>query len=86
MDLLTRVEALEAAVVAVFKNQGNPDALRKWYDEGAGGKVDWGHDGDFMQCVDKASNYMTDEEAKGFCANRHHSATGHWPGEKKAHG
>lgn len=40
-----------------------------------------------MDCVDKASNYMTDEQAKGFCNERHQDATGappgHAPGEGK---
>lgn len=85
--LENRVAGLEAAVIAVFKSEGNPQALRDWYNDGAGGRVSWGEPGDFMDCVDKASEYMTDEEAKGFCNNRHQDATGaapgHAPGEGK---
>lgn len=92
-SLSERVVALEAAILALAAvefaggGKGNPDALRKWYNEGAGGRVDWGEPGDFMDCVDKASNYMTDEQAKGFCNERHQDATGappgHAPGEGK---
>lgn len=55
---------------------GNPDALRDWYNEGADGKIDWGSPGDWQQCVDVASNYMDDDQAKGFCELRHEDATG----------
>lgn len=34
-----------------------------------------------MDCVDKASEYMTEDEAKGFCNLRHIDATGDTPGE-----
>lgn len=75
------------AVAAGAEFAGNPQALRDWYNDGAGGRVDWGEPGDFMKCVDKASEYMTDEQAKGFCNERHQDATGaapgHAPGEGK---
>lgn len=63
---------------------GNPDALREWFNNGADGKIDWGEPGSFASCVDLASEHMDEDQAKGFCAERHHDATGHWPGEKKA--
>jgi HK97 family phage prohead protease len=38
-----------------------------------------------MRCVRLAvaEAHMTPERAKGFCAERHHAATGKWPGEHK---
>ena len=63
-----------------------PDAepLKEWFNDGADGQIDWGAPGSFTDCVRIASEHMDDEDmVKGFCANRHHDATGHWPGEKK---
>ena len=60
---------------------GNAAALRRWYEAGGDGQINWGTPGDFMQCVRKASQYMTAEQAKGFCAIRHRRATGNWPGQ-----
>jgi hypothetical protein len=91
-SLAQRVVELESAIVALASiefagNEGNPDALRKWFDDGADGKIDWGQPGDFMACVDEASKHMSDEQAKGFCNERHQDATGaapgHAPGEDK---
>jgi len=88
--LSERVAALESAVLAFGAaefagNAGNPDALRKWFNDGAGGKIDWGSSGDFMACVAEASKHMSAEDAKGFCNLRHQDATGgppgHAPGE-----
>jgi hypothetical protein len=66
---------------------GNPDALRKWFNDGADGKINWGEPGDFNACVAEASKHMSDEQAKGFCNERHQDATGgapgHAPGEDK---
>lgn len=64
--------------------KGNPQALREWYNDGARGRIRWGEDGDFMRCVNIAQNYMTAEEAKGFCNERHTDAVGAPPG--KGHG
>lgn len=58
--------------------------LIEWYNSGADGRIDWGQHGkggDFYQCVAVASEHMSPEKAKGFCANRHHDVTGQWPGE-----
>lgn len=46
----------------------------------------WGHHGkggDFYQCVARLSKHMTPQQAKGYCAERHHDATGQWPGRKR---
>ena len=59
-------------------NEGNADDLIKWYDEGADGGIDWGSKGDFEACVGIAGDHVDDPE--GFCAERHHDATGEYPG------
>lgn len=58
----------EAFLSDVHKStsRGNPNALRNWYNSGAGGRIHWGQAGDFMQCVRIASQYMTESDAKGF--------------------
>ena len=66
--------------------KGDPDALRKWYNDGADGQINWGSPGDFDDCVAIASKYV--DNAQGFCNERHQDATGaapgHAPGEEKA--
>lgn len=57
-------------------NQGNPEALRHWFEAGAGGQINWGEPGDFDACVSVASEHMSDEQARGFCQLRHMAATG----------
>lgn len=49
---------------------GNPDALRKWYDEGAKGEIQWGTEGDLTRCHAIASKYMDSDQAWGFCERR----------------
>lgn len=56
--------------------RGNPEALRRWFEEGAGGQIAWGSPGDFDACVAVASEHMSEEQARGFCQNRHEAATG----------
>jgi uncharacterized Zn finger protein (UPF0148 family) len=58
--------------------------LIDWYNSGADGAIDWGSDGDFMQCVGVASDYMDDDQAKGFCNLRHQDAVGGPPGSEKS--
>ncbi len=57
--------------------------LIAWFNAGAGGRIVWGKPGAFDSCVRIAGDHMTTEKAQGFCANRHHDATGKWPGEGK---
>lgn len=57
--------------------------LIAWFNDGADGKIDWGEHGAFAACVAIAGDHMDDDQAKGFCAERHHDATGEWPGAKK---
>lgn len=59
---------------------GNPQALRDYYNEGAGGQISWGSHGDFDDCVNVADNYMDGDQAAGFCNERHQDATGGAPG------
>jgi hypothetical protein len=72
-------EGFEAKAFAEYKS-GNPDALRKYFNDGAGGRIDWGSPGDFDDCVEIASEHMTEDQAKGFCNERHQDATGAAPG------
>lgn len=75
--------AMDWAREWIGKDGGNPQGLRDWYNAGADGQIDWGSDGDFMQCVNVASKYMDEDDAKGFCNNRHQDATGVAPGQEK---
>ena len=54
---------------------GNAQALIDWYNAGADGAISWGDEGDWQACVDVASNYMSDDQAAGFCQLRHMDAT-----------
>ena len=59
-----------------------PHQLAEWWERGAGAaKIRWGQGGDFDRCVRLAVEeaHMDPERAKGFCAERHHAATGMWP-------
>ena len=53
---------------------GDGEALVDWYNEGAGGKIQWGQPGDFEACVAIAGKYLYNPE--GFCQLRHIDATG----------
>ena len=53
---------------------GDGGALIDWYNEGAGGKIQWGQPGDFEACVSIAGKYLDNPE--GFCQLRHIDATG----------
>jgi 8-oxo-dGTP pyrophosphatase MutT (NUDIX family) len=77
LDALGTDETVKAA--ALFKAaelHGNPQALRRWFEQGAGGRIPWGEPGDFDACVRVASEHMSEEQARGFCNLRHRSATG----------
>lgn len=50
--------------------RGNPDALRRWYEDGADGLINWGTEGDLTRCHEKAMEYMDSEQAWGFCERR----------------
>jgi hypothetical protein len=63
--------------------QGNAEALRRYWTTGPGGQaIRWGTDGSYGRCVRRVSEYMTRDQAQGFCAERHHDATGEWPAEE----
>ncbi|WP_170223052.1 2'-5' RNA ligase family protein [Nonomuraea turkmeniaca] len=70
------------------RNHGQVEQLRTWYVRGEGAaRIRWNTAGAFDRCVVIASEHMTPDQAKGYCAERHHDATGRWPGahhEKKA--
>jgi hypothetical protein len=61
-------------------HEGNPDALRQWFEDGADGQIDWGSPGDFDACVAIAGKYMDD--AEGYCNLRHQGAVGGPPGSE----
>jgi len=61
---------------------GDPQGLIDWYNAGADGQIDWGNPGDFDDCVAVASQYMDDDQAKGFCNLRHQDAVGGAPGSE----
>ncbi|GAB2467692.1 hypothetical protein GCM10027187_39840 [Streptosporangium sandarakinum] len=61
--------------------------LRNWYVRGEGAaRIGWETPGAFERCVALAGEHMMAEQARGFCAERHHDTTGRWPGrhERKA--
>lgn len=42
--------------------------------------IGWGTPGDFERCVKLAGKHIPKTMIKGYCAERHHEATGYWPG------
>jgi hypothetical protein len=87
--------AAAAAGTAAFAgspaNHIDPERrLIAWYVHGEGAaKIGWGTDGDFKRCEALAGKHVPPEQVAGFCANRHHDATGTWPGpnaHKGGHG
>lgn len=68
------------------QNRGGAENLRHAYLHGKiAALIGWGTEGDFMRCVGIAGKHMTDEQAKGYCANRHKDATDEWPGAGRDH-
>ncbi len=64
-----------------------PHQLAEWWERGPGAaRIGWKTPGSFDRCVRLAIDeaHMDPERAKGFCAERHHAATGTWPGQKHA--
>lgn len=65
------------------RNRGGAENLREWYVHGEGAaRIRWGQPGDFGRCVRIASDYMTREQAKGYCNLRHRDALGVWAGQE----
>ena len=77
----------EEAIAIVKRERGTlPHQLESWWETGKGAaQIKWGTKGSFDRCVRLAVEkaQMTPESAKGFCAKRHHGATGKWPNEGK---
>lgn len=66
------------------QNRGGAENLRRAYLHGKiSVQIDWPTKGAFGRCVAVAGKHMSDEQAKGYCANRHKDATGEWPGEDR---
>lgn len=65
------------------KDIRNTERLKEYWDHG-GKAIGWGVPGDFNRCVGEVTTAtkgkMTPEQVKGYCADRHHDATGAWPG------
>lgn len=58
------------------------EPLKRYWSTGPGGReIGWGTPGAFTRCVLRLGKYMTPENAKGYCAERAHDATGEWPGQ-----
>jgi hypothetical protein len=76
------VEAMMAAG-GLDRNRGNAEDLRQYWLRGKGAaKIRWNTPGDWTRCVRQLSKYMG-PRAKGYCALRHHEATGMWTGDKE---
>lgn len=54
-------------------------------DRGKRSDITWGVPGDFAKCVAETTPHLG-AKAKGYCANRHHEATGAWPGHAPGEG
>ncbi len=80
----TDIAAIIAAVEGgLDRNRGNAEKLRRYWLDGKGAaKIRWNTGGDWTRCVRQLSKYMG-PRAKGYCALRHHEATGLWTGDKK---
>jgi hypothetical protein len=66
-------ELVDAIIVKRWGSAGMT-ALRRWYEDGADGQINWGEPGDFEQCVRVAGKYISDPA--GFCQLRHIAACG----------
>lgn len=80
------------AAAGIDTHPADAERLRRYWEHGEGAaKIGWGIPGDFDRCVVEVVEHahMTPEQAKGYCAERHHGATGQWPGQhggKEHHG
>lgn len=54
-------------------------------DKGKRSDITWGVPGDFDKCVAEVAPHLG-AKAKPYCANRHHDATGAWPGHAPGEG
>jgi len=92
-NVLEQVDGVQAktasAIVSMMaaggidKNRGNAEELRHYWLYGKGAaKIRWNTPGDWTRCVRQLSKYMG-PRAKGYCALRHHEATGMWTGDKE---
>jgi hypothetical protein len=92
-DVLGQMDGPEAATASAIvsmmaaggidKNRGNAEELRQYWLRGKGAaKIRWNTPGDWTRCVRQLSKYMG-PRAKGYCALRHHEATGMWTGDKE---
>lgn len=76
LDAIDMDHATKHATLVKAARRGDPEALRRWFERGAGGKIQWGQPGDFDACVAVASEHMGEAQARGFCQLRHIGATG----------
>lgn len=79
--LLAAMTATEAGRAI---GHGNPDIAelgRKYWLA----HIPWGSPGATKECHEQVMlhAHFTDQQAWGYCAERHHEATGRWPGQKK---
>lgn len=79
LDALGVDDAVKAATLhKAAGSRGNPAALIRWYNQGAGGAIQWGGEGDLTACHAVASRYMDSDQAWGFCQERARDAMGHF--------
>lgn len=80
------IDSILASLVSaggIDRNKGNAEELRRYWLYGKGAaKIRWKTPGDWTRCVRQLSKYMG-PRAKGYCALRHHEATGMWTGDKE---
>lgn len=80
------IDSILASLVSaggIDRNRGNAEELRRYWLYGKGAaKIRWKTPGDWTRCVRQLSKYMG-PRAKGYCALRHHEATGMWTGDKE---
>lgn len=73
-----------SAAAGVDTHPGSAERLKQYWEHGEGAaKIGWGTAGDFDRCVLLVTEHtdMTPEQAKGYCNERHHGATGMWPSQ-----
>lgn len=79
-DVTQRLNELAAGKEVTPEDFKNTERLRQYWEHGAGAaKIRWGEPNDWYRCVDELGKYLGDR-AKGYCALRHRSVTGAWPG------
>lgn len=59
------------------KDVRDTDRLKRYWNTNP--EIAWGTDGDFDRCVALVRAHTPMKDPEGYCAERHHDATGIWP-------